>query len=271
MEPVATRRNSPRERTVKDAPELDMQDCLVAGRHPVAEMLAAHPERVESVLVQKGLRDAATSAILDACRTGGVRFRLAAREELDRLWKGAHQGVVAQVVPLEFKTLDDLLDGLLGAPLPLLVALDQVQDPRNVGALARTLLAFGAAGLILPKHNSSRLGAGAWKASAGALARLPVARVTNLAQSLDRLENEGLPIYCAATGPGARNLYEERLHLPAVLVLGNEEKGVRQGVTKRCGVKLQIPMPGGFDSLNVGQAGAVIASHFAAARLARKG
>jgi len=256
---------------VAEKQETGSEELVVAGRHPVAEVLAAHPERVESVLVQKGLKDAATDRILDACRVAGVRYRLAGREELDRLWRGVHQGVVALIVPLDFKTLDDVLAGLHDAPLPLIVALDQVQDPRNVGALVRSLHAFGAAGLVLPKHGSSRLGAGAWKSSTGALAHFPVARVTNLAQSLDRLENEGLPIYCAEAGPGAQSLYAARLHLPAVLVLGNEENGVRQGVAKRCGVKLMIPMPGGFDSLNVAQAGAVIASHFAAARQAPRG
>lgn len=244
----------------------EAEELLVAGRHPVEEILASAPERVEAVFIQKGLKDTTTTRILEACRTSGVRFRLAAREELDRLWRGTHQGVVAQVAPLAFRTLAELLAGLHDAPLPLLVALDQVQDPRNVGALVRSLQAFGAAGLVLPKHGTSRLGTGAWKASAGALARFPVARVTNLAQALDALEEEGLPIYCAAAGPGARNLYTEKLHLPGVLVLGNEEKGVRHGVFKRCAVRLEIPMPGGFESLNVAQAGAIIASHFAAAR-----
>ncbi len=251
---------------MKDKRENESEEFLVAGRHPVEEVLAATPDRVEAVLIQKGLKDGSTTRILEACRDAGIRFRLVGREELDRLWRGTHQGVVAQVAPLEYKSLDDLLAGLLDAPLPLLVALDQVQDPRNVGALVRSLQAFGAAGLILPKHGSSRLGAGAFKSSAGALARFPIARVTNLAQALDALEGEGLPIYCAGTGPGSSNLFEARLHLPAVLVLGNEEKGVRHGVSKRCSTRLEIPMPGGFESLNVAQAGAVIVSHFAAAK-----
>ncbi|EPR44024.1 RNA methyltransferase, TrmH family, group 3 [Desulfovibrio sp. X2] len=238
---------------------------LVVGRHPVSEALSAHPERVEAVLVQRGLKGETTDRILDACRAAHVRFRLCEKSELDRLYSGPHQGVAAMVAPMAFRELDDLLAGLMDAPLPLLVVLDQVQDPHNVGALARSLLAFGAAGLVLPKHGAARLGAGAFKASAGALSRLPVARVTNLAQALDRLADEGLPIYCAAAGPGSESLFEARLHLPAALVLGNEEKGVRQGLSKRCAAALEIPMPGGFDSLNVAQAGTVIASHFARA------
>lgn len=249
----------------------DEPPAILVGRHPVEEILRDSPGRVLNVLVVRGQKGGPTDRILDACRAAGVRFKLADKAELDRIYKGPHQGVVAMLAPMENVTPDDLAAAMKTAPLPLIVALDQVQDPHNVGALARTLLALGGAGLILPKHGAARLGPGALKSSAGALSRLPVARVTNLAQTLDALAMLGMEIYCAATGPSATSCYEARLVLPAVLVLGNEEQGIRPGVAKRCGSRLTIPMPGGFDSLNVAQAGAILISHFARSVTATKG
>ena len=138
------------------------------------------------------------------------------------------------------------------------VVLDGVQDPGNVGTLCRTLYALGGAGVILPRHNSAYLGPAAHRAAAGALERLPVARVTNLAHALDEAEEAGFSIYGAGCGPDAADAFEHAMQLPAVLVLGNEDKGLRPGVAKRCGRMLRIPLARKFDSLNVAQAGAIL-------------
>ena len=153
-----------------------------------------------------------------------------------------------------------LLAAVADAPLPLLLALDQVQDPGNVGTLCRTLYALGGAGLLLPRHNSAYLGPGARRAAAGALEHLPVAQVTNLARALDSADEAGLTIYGAggAEGPNSLDAFTDRMRLPAVLVLGNEDKGLRPGVAKRCAHMLRIPLARSFDSLNVAQAGAVL-------------
>ena len=154
------------------------------------------------------------------------------------------------------------------APLPLLLALDQVQDPGNVGTLCRTLYALGGAGLLLPRHNSAYLGPAARRAAAGALEHLPVAQVTNLAHALDSAEEAGLTIYGAGGAPGHNSLdaFADGMRLPAVLVLGNEDKGLRPGVAKRCAHMLRIPLARPFDSLNVAQAGAVLLGLAASAR-----
>lgn len=238
------------------------EQTVVAGRKPVLEALSAGPERVETVLLQKGLKPAVAGQIIDVCRQAGIRYRLVPGTELDRLVPGNHQGVAAFLAASPFMEFEELLDGLAAAPLPLAVVLDQVQDPGNVGALARTLYALGAAGLVIPKHGGARLGAGAMRASSGALARLPVARVTNLSQALDACRERGLPVYCAAAGEGAADALAVGLELPAVLVLGAEESGIRPGVSKRCDVRLAIPMLRPFDSLNVAQAGAILAARF---------
>jgi len=236
---------------------------LLPGRKPVLETLEATPERVELVWVQRGLHGRDLERVLDLCRERRVRFRLVDRAELDRLARGPHQGVAARLAACPSLDLDDLLAGVRDAPLPLLLALDQVQDPGNAGALARSLYALGGAGLVLPRDHSVHLGPAALKASAGALVRLPVARVVNLSRALESCADAGLAVYCARTGEGAADAFAARLDLPAVLVLGNEEKGVRPGVEKRCSGALALPLAREFDSLGVAQAGAMLLALFA--------
>lgn len=234
------------------------QDTIVPGRKPVLELLRAAPERVDGVFLQKGARGTEISQIMDLCKAARIRYRILNKSELDRMFPGNAQGVVARTVARSFAAYEDLLAQTVDAPLPLLVALDQVQDPGNVGALARTLYALGGAGLLVPKDRTAYLGAAAAKASAGALNQLPVAKVVNLARALDQALDAGFNIYAAAAGPGSQDLYAATLHTPAVLVLGNEEKGIRPNVLKRAHAALGIPMARPFDSLNVAQAGAII-------------
>ncbi len=254
---------------------------VLAGIHPVQEVLELSPETVDAVLIREGRRGREIDRIIALCRAAKVRFSLTNAAALDRLFPGNHQGVVARVFSSGFVEYEDLLARAADAPLPLIVALDQVQDPGNVGALARTLYGLGAAGLVVLKHGGAALGAAAVRASAGTLARLSVARVTNLAQALDVALDAGMAVYAAAgelgpaavAGPGARSApgaplvedaFAAKLRLPAVLVLGNEEHGIRPNVLKRCPVRLRIPLQRGLDSLNVAQAGAILTAMFAA-------
>jgi 23S rRNA (guanosine2251-2'-O)-methyltransferase len=239
---------------------------LAAGRKPVREYLLAHPDRVRQVLLQEAGQGAPLPALLDIaslCRRNSVRYRVVGRDELDHAFPGNHQGVVAKIFSQGFVELDDLLAAAAQAPLPLLVALDQVQDPGNVGTLARTLYALGGAGLIVPKHGSAGLGPGAARSSAGALERLPVAAVVNLARALDDCEEAGFAILCAQRIPQAENAFAVTLPTPAVLVLGGEDAGIRPGVAKRCSRSLYIPFGRDFDSLNVAQAGAILIAQLA--------
>lgn len=248
--------------------EIDAKnDSWTVGRKPVLEMIRANPEQVDIVLVQKDIRSHALSRLVDACQRQGVRFRLVPGRHLDRIHPGQHQGVAARVFLPQRKNLADMLEHAKKASLPLILALDQIQDPGNLGALARTLLAMDGGGIVIPKDRTAALGPAAIKAGAGALHRLDVAQVVNLSRALEQCRESGYHVYGTSIGPDAENVLEFRPHFPAVLVLGNEDRGIRPGVLKRCSVRLFIPMPGTMQSLNVAQAGAVCLGLFARARL----
>ncbi len=240
----------------------DFADSLIPGVKAVLEQLERTPELVSMVYIRGGRTGQSTDKILWLCREYGVLHRFVKEEALNRMFAGNHQGVLARLSPVPRVELDDLIAAAREAPLPLIVALDQVQDAGNAGTLARTLYALGGAGLLLPKHNSVFLGAAAIKASAGALPLLPVTRVPNLGRALEVLQEEGFTVY--TTGNEGQSVFDAALSLPAVLVLGNEEKGVRPGVEKHAAQTLSIPLARDFDSLNVAQAGAIFVAAFAA-------
>ncbi len=247
-----------------------MPEDIIPGKKPVRELLATDPRRVDAVVMRRDRHGKDMADILDACRASGVRFRFAPKEDLDRLCGGAtHQGVVALLAAAPLADLGDVLDSGLASPFPVVLALDQVQDTGNVGALARTLYALGGGGIIVPKHEAARLGPGAARASAGALSRLAVHKAVNLSRALETFSDRGYAIVCAVDDPDAADAFTASLPFPMVLVLGNEDKGIRSCVAKRCDLKLRIPFARQFDSLNVAQAGAVILG-LAAAQRARE-
>ncbi len=235
----------------------------VVGNKPVRELLLDNPGRVDFVAFRKGRRDPALEDILELCRAGNVPYKSVSAKDLDYMYKGNHQGVAARCAALEYTPLEHLLEHAAGAPVPLIVALDQVQDTGNVGVLARTVHALGGAGLVVCQHHGAYLGAGAVRSSAGALNKLPVAKVGNLANAMKDAVNYDFTLYAARMTSDSRNAYTAELRTPAVLILGNEEKGIRPGVVKFAHHSLHIPFKREFDSLNVAQAGAIIVSEFA--------
>ncbi|MDR3320245.1 MAG: RNA methyltransferase [Desulfovibrio sp.] len=255
---------------------------VLPGVKPVLELLSRDPGRIDLVYCKKGLRSHEALEAQKLCRQNGLRFTLVEQAVLDHMCRDArrgktavaHQGLVARLTPSAYCRLDEMLSSVTDAPLPLALALDQVQDPGNVGSLARTLYALGGAGIILPLHNSAHLGPAAHKAAAGALEHMPLARVANLGHALDKAEERGFVIYgtgCGekSVGQFTRNAFAEHLRLPAVLAFGNEQKGLRPGVAKRCTCLLHIPTARDFDSFNVAQAGAILLG-LAAARHANR-
>ncbi|QGY39312.1 23S rRNA (guanosine(2251)-2'-O)-methyltransferase RlmB [Pseudodesulfovibrio cashew] len=235
----------------------------VVGNNPVRELLEGDPARVDFVAFRKGRRDKGLEEILELCRTKNVPFKSVSAQDLDHMYRGNHQGIAARCAALSYTPLHTLLETGAEAPLPLIVILDQVQDTGNVGVLGRTLYALGGAGLVVCQHHGAYLGAGAVRASAGALNMLPVAKAGNLASAVKDCVNYGYTVYGAQLGSGSEDAYTVDLDTPAALVLGNEEKGIRPGVAKHCHHFLHVPFRREFDSLNVAQAGAILISEFA--------
>ena len=238
-------------------------ESMVTGRKPVLELMERASGSVEQVLLRQGLKGQDIRDILTACKAAGVRYRFVPEEALRKSASECRQGVAAFVAARAFASLEELLEGAGRAPLPVIVALDQVQDPGNVGSLARTLLALGGGGLIVPKHHGARLGGAASKASAGALERLPVRLCASLSQELARCAEAGFTVCKAEAGAQGSDVFKTKFAFPLVLVLGGEEKGVRPLVARRCDASVFIPMPGGFNSLNVAQAGAIVLGQMA--------
>ena len=232
-----------------------MESNYIPGRKPVLELLSSSGHRVDLVLIKKPV-PGDLSQVIEKCRQEGIRFRLAPVQELDRLARG-HQGVIARVKAISSVEPEHIFSLAAASAFPVILALDQVQDAGNLGTLSRTMAAFGGMGIMVPKDRSAHPGLGAVKSSAGAITRINMAQVTNLARTLDQARDQGIWVYGAVAGEGA-SVFEVNFNFPAVLVLGGEEKGIRPNVLKRCHEKVHIPMPGNFDSLNVAQAGAVI-------------
>ena len=242
-------------------------DEVVAGRNAVVEALRAAVPALALYVANGVTRDERIDEIRKRAGDLGLSMLEAGRTELDRLSAGApHQGVVLQVRPFDYVALDDLLRRTLELPEPpLLVALDGVTDPHNLGAIARSAAAFGAHGLVLPERRSVGVTASAWKASAGTLARLPVARATNLVRALKDCATEGLML-AGLDGRGELDL--DALELaegPLVLVVGAEGKGLSRLVGETCDVRVRIPLAGAVESLN-----ASVAAGVALAEIARR-
>ncbi len=251
--PARQRPASARARGTGDAAE------FVAGRNPVVESLRAH---VPAAVLYVGARVQHDERISEAIKLAagrGVPVLEAGAAELDRLTGGAlHQGLALRVRAYDYAHPDDLLARAAdAAELPLVVALDSVTDPRNLGAVVRSAAAFGAHGVVVPARRGAGVTAGAWKASAGALARVPVARAANLARALQSYREAGVFVAgLDASGEVAiRDL--ELATAPLVLVIGSEGRGLSRIVSQACDVLVRIPIAARTESLNAGVAAGI--------------
>ena len=233
---------------------------LIYGRHPVLEALRAG-EKVQRVLVAKGAQTGgAVADILTLAEERGVRVAWVDRRELDRLG-GVHQGVAAELPSHRYADVEDILAhaAARGEP-PLVLALDAVQDVHNLGSLLRTADVVGAHGVILPSHRAAGITPTVRKASAGAVAHLPVAQVTNLSRTLADLKRNGLwAVGLDMAGQQAYDSFDWRL--PTVLVVGSEGRGLGRLVAQTCDVLVHLPMRGHVDSLNAAVAGSIVLYH----------
>ncbi len=242
---------------------------VLYGLHPVEEALRAGRRRFDRVLVARERRDKRLENLLAQCRQAGIRVALEPRDELTRVARtAAHQGVVALVRPQELLALEDLFtpDPARANSARLVLALDGVEDPQNLGALLRVADGAGVDGIVLTERRSAPLSAAALKASAGAAEHLRIARVVNLVRALEELKDRNLWI-AGLDERGSTDYDQFDLTGDLVLVLGREGAGLHSLVRRTCDRLLRIPMAGQVSSLNVSTAGAVVL--FEAARQRR--
>ena len=244
--------------------------AVIYGVNPVVEVLSAQPATVERIYLAEGVRVHDLERLLDLARRAGVRVERVPRERVARIAGGkVHQGVVAEVGEASYADPLDLLDvaAASGTP-PLLVALDQIQDPIHLGAALRSAHALGGHGVIIPKDRAVGLTPAAAKASAGATAHLQVARATNLSRTLDELKEKG--VWVVGADMDGEPCDRVDLTGPICLVIGSEGKGLRPLTRQHCDRLVAIPMvAGGVGSLSASAAASILLYEVARQRRAR--
>lgn len=250
----------------------DRESEPLFGRNPVLELLRAESRRVDEIAILSEGRGPALQELLTLARRRGVKISYRTRDQLTAIaGTPHHQGVVARVAEAAYVPLGELLriPGERGEPA-FFLALDQVQDPRNLGAVLRTADATGVHGVVLPKHHSVGLTAAVAKSAMGGVEHVPVAREANLVQVLEVLKEESVWVMGAAL-QGGDPPWEVDLSGPLCLVLGGEGEGLRPLVARTCDRLLSLPMRGSIGSLNVSAAAAAICYEVVRQRLNRRG
>jgi 23S rRNA (guanosine2251-2'-O)-methyltransferase len=236
-------------------------DNLIYGVAPVLEALRAGQRAIERITIAEGARHHRLRELSELARAANVPVHKAPRAELERVTgHAAHQGVVATVSPKRYADKEQLLDALVArigtADPPLIVVLDGVEDPRNLGAIIRTVECAGAQAVFIPERRAAGLTETVAKAAAGALEHVPVARVTNIARLLEELKEKG--IWVVGVEAGAEMSYTAwDWTQPCALVFGSEGKGLHRLVREHCDALVSIPQRGRLTSLNVSSAAAV--------------
>jgi 23S rRNA (guanosine2251-2'-O)-methyltransferase len=236
----------------EDGPE------MVAGRNPVVESLRAAVPAMALYVTGRAQEDERVAESVQLAADAGIAVLETSMFELDRLTGNAvHQGVALRIRPYQYAHPEDLLTKRFQSSAPLIVALDGVTDPRNLGAVVRSSAAFGASGVLVPARRSAGVNAGAWKASAGALSRIPVARCVNLTRALEAYKKQGLFV-AGLDAEGQVDVHDMAIaDGPMVLVVGSEGRGLSRIVASACDIVVSIPMSSGMESLNAGIAASI--------------
>jgi len=233
-----------------------MDNNLIFGIRPVVEAIEAGRE-IEKLYIRKGAEGQLMTELRDLCLRHRVRVQEVPVEKLNRLVRGNHQGVVAQIAAIAYVQLDDILERVPDDETPLVVVFDGVTDVRNFGAIARSAECAGAHGLVTSLKSSAPVNAESMKSSAGALSLIPVCRAGSIRGTLKILQSEGFRIV-AATEKSDKLLFEADLSGPTAIVMGSEDTGISKEVLKLCDMRLAIPIRGSVESLNVSAAAAVM-------------
>lgn len=233
-------------------------DEIIYGRHPVEEaLLSGRP--LQKIFMAQGLRDPTFEEISRLAGERGVPVQRRDKQALDQLASRMnHQGIAALAAPFAYATLDDLFQAAADRKEdPFFLVLDHLQDPHNFGALLRTAEAVGVHGAIIPEHRAVGVTTGVYKASVGAVENIPVAKVTNLARSLEEIKERGVWVM-GADMEGEQIFSRADLKGPLALVLGGEGRGISRLIREKCDFRVRLPMQGKTGSLNVSVAGGIL-------------
>ncbi len=243
-----------------------MNESLIEGRNPVIEALRAGKE-IDRLFVLDGCQDGPVMTIKREAKKKGVQMKFVNKDRLDSMSEtGNHQGVIAYVAAYEYAQIEDMfaLAQKKNEP-PFFILLDEIEDPHNLGAIIRTANLAGAHGVIIPKNRAVGLTATVARTSAGALNYTPVAKVTNLANTIEDLKKQGMWFVCADMD--GESMYDLNLTGSIGLVIGNEGSGVGRLIKEKCDMVAAIPMKGDIDSLNASVATGVLAYEIVRQRL----
>lgn len=242
------------------------KEFIIEGRNAVLEAFRAG-KTIDKLFVLDGCQDGPVKSILREAKKTDTIINFVDKERLDRLANsGHHQGVVAQAAAYEYAEVEDILNAAKEkGEAPFIFILDEIEDPHNLGAIIRTANLCGAHGVIIPKRRAVGLTATVAKTSAGAVNYTPVAKVTNIAKTIEELKKEGMGFVCADMD--GQTMYDLNLTGPIGLVIGNEGAGVSRLVKEKCDFTASIPMKGDIDSLNASVAAGVLAYEIVRQRL----
>jgi len=233
------------------------RSSLVIGRQPLIEALrAGNP--VDKILLQKNASGDAVDEIRLLAKENKVPLQYVPAEKLNSISRGNHQGVIAYKAAIQYHELQQVISFVVeNGETPLFLLLDGVTDVRNIGAIARSALCMGVHAIIIPDKGVAPLQEDAIKASAGALEKIPVCRVSSLMKAVDELHLNGIKVF-ASEMTATKNIFSCNFNEPSAIIMGGEEKGIYPALMKICDEKFKIPMKGNFESLNVSVAAGII-------------
>ncbi len=226
---------------------------LIFGIRPVQEALR-EGKSIDKIFIQNNLRGPHTDELMEDLGNSDVPVMKVPSQKLNRLTRKNHQGVIAMISPVQFHPVEEIIQGIYeSGDSPLILFLDRVTDVRNFGAIVRTAECMGVQAIVVPEKGAARIGGDAVKTSAGALLRIPIARVKYPAESLKALKDYGLQLI-GISEKGEKNISETSLDGPKVIIMGSEDDSISPSLIKECDLILRIPMVGKIGSLNVGVA-----------------
>jgi 23S rRNA (guanosine2251-2'-O)-methyltransferase len=234
-----------------------VKEQWIAGKNPVLEALKSGRD-MHKILIAEGSQKGAMKPIIQLANENKVQVQFVPKQKIDRMTKENHQGVIAEVAAYQYAELDDLFRRAEEkGEDPFFLILDELEDPHNVGSILRTADAAGVHGIIIPKRRAVGLTATVAKLSTGAIEHVPVARVTNIARTIDELKERGVWVF----GTEAKKSMDFRMmdaSLPLAIVIGNEGRGIGRLVKEKCDFLIRLPMEGHVTSLNASVAAALL-------------